>query len=288
MYDDSNLFFVVKMAIVEYCLFRVKFVLPSQSSWLHYRVSRPEVFLASLKEKSDTQVRHGYRWHIGNVTLFSETSGYFAIGRTTRSTFEKFDTSTGNFVEEELETSPYTHCVFDAEIGFVGIAKKTSLSPTTQGIARRIEEVLSRTSQVTDNQIRVEITAIPDPENFLREVEQAYRVMQFAATFHGPNPIDADELFQKPLSTYLVAADGQKGKAQVEGHDLNREVIQAVTKSTAATGNEASVRLQRVKGARSIKINLRGGTLGALYDEEAHNPKQALDDLRGIYQRVSE
>jgi hypothetical protein len=276
------------MAIVEYCLFRVKFILPNQSSWFHYPVSRVDVFLSSLEEKPDSQVRVGYRWHIGNVTLFSKSSGYFAIGRTTRSSFEKFDAATGNFVEEELETSPYTHCVFDAEIGFVGIAKKPSLSPTTQGIARRVEEVLSRTTQVTENEIRVEVSAIPDPESFLRELEQAYRVLQFSATFHGPNPFDADELFQKPLSAYLAAADGDRGRAQVDGDDLNREVVQAVTKSTAATGNEASAKIQRVKGARSIKIHLRGSTVGTSYEEEIHDPKQVLDDLRGLYQRVRE
>jgi hypothetical protein len=274
------------MAIVEYCLFRVKFVLPKQQSWLHYPVTRIEVFLASLEEKPDSQVRAGYRWHIGNVAMYSETAGYFAIGRTTRSTVERFDVMSGNFVEEELETSPYTHCVFDAEIGFIGIAKKPSLSPTTEGIARRVEEVLSRTTQVIENEIRVEVTAIPDPESFLREIEEAYSVLHFAATFHGPNPFDADELFQKPLSAYLSAADGESGRTQINGDNLNREVIQAVTKSTAATGNEASARIRRVRGARAVKIHLRGSTVGSSYEEETHDPRQALDDLRGLYQHV--
>jgi hypothetical protein len=276
------------MAIVEYCLFRVKFVLPRQQSFLHYPINRIEVFLASLREKPDSQVRAGYRWHIGNVALYSNTSGYFAIGRTTRSTVEKFDVETGNFVEEELETSPYTHCVFDADIGFIGIAKKPSLSPTTDGIARRIEELFSRTTQIVENRIRVEIAAIPDPESFLREIEEAYRVLQFAATFHGPNPFDADEYFQKPLSAYLLAADGERGRTQIGGKDLNREVIQAVAKSTAATGNEASAKVQKVRGTRAVKIHLRGSTVGTSYEEELHDPKQALDDLRSLYERVRE
>ena len=105
-----------------------------------------------LEEKPDSQVRTGYKWHIGNVELYTPSSGYFAIGRTTRATIEKFDLETGNFIEEELETSPYTHCVFDAEIGFIGIAKKNTLSPTAQGIARRVEELLSRTNQVRENE----------------------------------------------------------------------------------------------------------------------------------------
>jgi len=277
-----------KMATVEYCLYRVNLILPAQKSWLHYQVSRADIFKASLEEKPDSQVRAGYTWHIGNVELFSKTSGYFAIGRTTRSTIEKFDSESGNFVEEELETSPYTHCVFDAEIGFIGIAKKPSLSPTANGIARRVEELLSRTTQVIENELRVEVVPIPDPEGFLRDIQQAYKVLQFAATFHGPNPFDADEFFQKPLSAYLAAADGNRGRAQIDGEDLNREVIQAVTKSTAATGNEASAKIQRVSGARAIKIHLRGSGIGASYEEDVHDPKQVLQDLSGLYRRVRE
>jgi hypothetical protein len=276
------------MALVEYSLFRVKLILPRQSSWLHYHVTRTEVFLASLEEKPGSEVRQGYKWHIGNVELYSPNSGYFAIGRTTRSTVEKFDVESGNFIEEELETSPYTHCVFDGEIGFIGIAKKPSLSPTVDGIARRVEDLLSRTTQVRENDIRVEVSAIPDPDGFLREIEQAYSVLQFAATFHGPNPFDADELFQKPLTVYLAAADGQRGRTQIDGDDLNREVLQAVTKSTAATGNEASAKIKRVRGARAVKIHLGGNSLGTSYEEETHEPKRALEDLKSLYRHVRE
>jgi hypothetical protein len=241
-----------------------------------------------LEEKPDSQVRTGYKWHIGNVELYTPSSGYFAIGRTTRATIEKFDLETGNFIEEELETSPYTHCVFDAEIGFIGIAKKNTLSPTAQGIARRVEELLSRTNQVRENEIIVEISPIPDPDSFLREIEEAYAVLQFAATFHRPNPFDADELFNRPLSVYLAAADGESGRTQIQGDNLNREVLKAVTKSTAATGNEASAKIKRVKGARAVKIHLSGSAFGTSYEEELHDPKQALMDLRNLYHHVRE
>ena len=276
------------MAIIEYCLFRIKFILPRQSSLLHYPVDRVGMFLDALDEKPESEGRRGYKWHIGNVRPFSRSAGYFAIGRTTRSTIEKFDEESGNFVEEELETSPYTHCVFDATIGFIGIAKKTSLSPTTEGIARRIEDLISRSSQIVENEIRVEVSAIPDPESFLRELGEAYRVSQFTATFHGPNPFDADEYFQRPLAVYLSAADGDRGKAQISGDDLNRDVLQSVTRSTAATGNEASAKVQRVRGAGPIKIHLRGSNVGMSYEEDLHDPVEVLEDLRKLYHRVRE
>jgi len=94
-----------------------------------------------------------------------------------------------NFLEEELETSPYTHCVFDAQIGILEIARKTSLAPTIKGIAARIQQLLSQTKVVASSYTSVEIAPIPDPEDFLRALDSAYLVSRFAATFHGPNPL---------------------------------------------------------------------------------------------------
>jgi hypothetical protein len=216
----------------------------------------------------------------------SETTGYFVIGRTTNSTIEKFDDSTGNFVEEELEESPYTHCVFDARIGLIGIAKKTNLAPTSINIANRIEDLLSQSKVIKANNITVEIRPIPDPEGFIKTLASAYQVSSFTAFFRGPNPFDADEHFQKPLSVYLSAANGEKGKAQIQGDDLNRKVLQNVTRSTAATGNEASARIRKNKNQKSITINLRGNPVKRRYDEEEHQPALVLADLINLYQKI--
>lgn len=276
------------MTLVEYSLFRVKLLLPRQPSLLHYEVTRSEVFLAALEEKPDSQVRQGYTWHIGNVQLFSPNAGYFAIGRTRQSTIEKFNFETGNFVEEELETSPYTHCVFDAQIGIVGIARKPALAPTPDGIARRLGELLSKTRQVRENAIDIEISPIPNPDNFLREIREAYGVLQFSATFHRPNPFDADEYFQRPLSVYLEAVDGERGRTIVSGKDLDRAAVAEVVRSTAATGNDATAKIRRTRGAGAVSIRLGGSTVGVSYDEDIHDPKIALNDLRVRYARVRE
>jgi hypothetical protein len=208
--------------------------------------------------------------------MFSDTSGYFRIGRTTSSKVERFDADTDNFLEERMETSPYTHCVFDSKIGFIGIAKKYALSPTTETVARRIQEVLSRTSPILENDIRVELSPIPNPDSFLRELLGAYKVKKFAATFHGPNPIDADELFQRPLAALLAEAGGDSGRAEIKGNDLNREVLEALTRSAAATGNDATARIRRQRGQRSVGIHLGGSIAGQTYDEEKHDPAQGF------------
>lgn len=274
------------MASIEYSLFRAKFIKSKQSSIFDENLKTKDIFLNALTEKPSGELRKGNIWHIGNIEKFSADTGYFAIGRTTNSTIEKFDNSTGNFTEEALEESPYTHCVFDAEIGIIGIAKKTSLAPTAISIAERVENLLSQADVILNNNILVEIRPIPDPDGFLKSLISAYQVSSFTASFRGPNPFDADEHFQKPLSVYLSAAKGEKGKANIQGTDLDRKVLQDVTRSTAATGNEASARIKKNKAEKSIIISLKGNPVKRRYDEDEHQPKQVLVDLTNLYHRI--
>jgi hypothetical protein len=250
-----------------------------------YPVNRQDVFTAALRGDAGTTIRAGYRWHIANVQFYSEFSGYFRIGRTTLTASPTFNPESG-FTEQVSEFSPFTHCVFDAQIGFVGIARNTELAQETDAIARRVADALSSTRPVEENSIFVELTPIPNPEGFLHDIDSAYRVIKFSATFHRPNPVDADEIFQKPLAKLLATANGQLGKAEVTGEDLNREAIKAITRSTAATGNDATARVRTGRGKRSKKIRLRRSTVTASYEEEEHNPAQVLADLRTLYKRV--
>jgi hypothetical protein len=274
------------MPSIEYSLFRVKMVRPHQTSFLHDDLPPRDLLLKAILDRPSGELRKGFHWHIGNVQMFGDFTGYFAAGRTTTSTIEKFDEQSSNFVEEELEESPYTHCVFDASIGFIGIAKKPNLSQTTKGIAVRLEQLLSLASVVARNDVLVEIRPIPDPDGFLKAIDTALRVFSFSATFRGPNPFDADEHFQRPLSVYLKAAEGTKGKTTISGEDLNRQVLQQVTRSTAATGNEASARIQKSKRQKAITVNLRGDPIKRRYDEEEHRPEVVLTDLTNQYRRV--
>lgn len=276
------------MATIEHSLYRAKYIRPSQGSFLHDELPARELFLRSVQEKPSAELREGYHWHIGNVQLFGPWHGYFAVGRTTTSTIEKFDVETGNFIEEELESSPYTHCVFDADIGFIGIARKSNLSPTTKGVATRLQQLLASTDTVKTNEITVEINPIPDPDGFLKALNNAYRILTFSATFGGPNPFDADAYFQRPLSVYLATANGTSGKAVIKGDSLDSEVLQEVTRSTAATGNQASAKIQKKKKQKPITITLKGDPIKTSYDENEHEPQLVIADLRVVYKRIRE
>ena len=273
------------MLSTEYHLFRAKFIKSHQRNLFDQNITASELMKSAINEKPSSELRKGYHWHIGNIHFFNNDTGYFAIGRTTTLSIEKFDETTGNFTEEETESSPYTYCVFDASIGLIGIAKKTNLAPTTQGIANKIEKLFSLTSGVIENNITVEIRPIPDPDGFICAINRAYRVLRFTATFRGPNPFDADEYFQKPLSTYAAVANASNGRTIIYGDDLNREVLTEVTKSSAATGNEASARIQTSQKQKPTTVNLKGNPIKRKFSEGS-TPDFILSDLQHQYVKV--
>lgn len=274
------------MATIEYHLYRVKFIRPDQRSLIEDNLTPEELFREALREKPSSEFRENFMWHLGNIEAFDQKSGSFAIGRTTKSTLEKFDKETGNFTEELLESSPYTYVVYDLRIGFVGIAKKTKLSPTTNGIALKLKKLLDSTDIVRINEVDVRVEPIPDPEDFIKKVLSAHAVKKFTAHFTGPNPIDADKLFQKPLSVYCQALHGEKGKTEVEGSSLDAENVVSISRATAATGNEATASIQEHAGDRPKKVFLKGNAVKKVYDDEEHDKQAALGDLREEYQRV--
>ncbi len=277
------------MTIIEYNLFRAKFIKPHLLP-LHdtSRQTPQEIMLTALSQAPQLEAKRGYLWHIGNIQYFSDAkdTGYFAVGRTTHDTFPRFNPETRQFLEEEFETSPYTHCVFDSKLGLVGIARNTNLAPTAKGIASRLQHLFQQARVIVENEVTVEISLIPDPEGFLKAIASAHRVSRFTAHFSGPNPFDADTFFQKPLSVYLSAANGEKGKAAIQGHDLNRDVVAEVARSTAATGNSASARITKTKSQKPTTINLEGDPVKRRYEEAFHDPKKVLQDLITLYDSI--
>lgn len=274
------------MSGIEYSLFRAKFIIPLQQSLLHRELNSSDYMKSAISARPSFRPKDGLEWNIGNLRKFDESRGYFAFGRSSTSSIAKFDETSGNFIEEEQEESPFTHCVYDADIGIVGIARKNELAPNTTSIANRLATVLSRVIFIAEHDITVEILPIPDPDGFIKAIQAAHKVFKFKATFKGPNPFDADAYFQKPSAVYISAAGGTEGSTTIKGDDLNREVITEVTRSTASTGNEASARIQKTIKQKAITINLKGDPIKRRYDEVEHIPEVVLADLTNQYNRV--
>lgn len=273
------------MGTREYYLYRAKFIKSAQLPLLAENQSSMDIFLGSIHDKPEYTLSGGSEWHIGNVILFDDFSGSFAVGRTTKTTVEKFDKESGDFVDELDDSGPYTVVIFDAKIGLIGIAKKSKLAPNASSIARRIKDLLSTTKTAIDSGVDVRIDVIPDPEDFLDKLRSAYSIRKFRATFTGPNPVDADELFQKPLSVYAQSMGASSGTLEVTGDALNEEVAESVAKSTAATGNTASARVVSSKGSKPRNIRMKGDAVVVTVEEEAKNT-QVLEKMHEEYARV--
>ena len=273
------------MGIREYYLYRAKFIKPVQLLLLIENKSSMDIFLNSIHNKPEYRLSSGSEWHIGNVKMFDNYSGSFAVGKTTKTTVEKFDKDTGDFVDELDDSGPYTIVIFDAKIGLLGIAKKSKLAPNASSIARRIKDLLSTTRTAIDSGIDIRIDVIPDPEDFLDKLRGAYSIRKFKATFTGPNPVDADELFQKPLSVYAQNMGASSGALEVVGEALNEEVAESVAKSTAATGNTASARVVPYKGTKTKNITMKGDAVVVTVEDDATS-SQILERMQDEYMRV--
>lgn len=274
-----------RLGAIEYHLYRAKFIKPSQLPLLAKDKSSMDLFLDSIQDKPEYILSTGSEWHIGNVTMFDEFSGSFAVGKTTKTTVEKFDKETGDFGEKLDDAAPYTVVVFNAKIGLLGIAKKSKLAPNATSISRRIKNLFSTTKTAVEHGIEVRIDAIPDPEDFIDKLRSAYCIRKFQATFTGPNPVDADELFQKPLSVYAQNMNASSGTLSVVGDALNEDIATAVAKSTAATGNTASARVISSKGGKAKNIKMKGDAVAVSVEEDASNPT-VLERIQEEYSRI--
>ena len=268
-------------------LFRSKVYPPTQASL--FAVPNPEEALRhAIESKPSSQLRRGFDWHIGNVEYIDTHAVYFALGRTTKSIVELFDEDTGDFVEQEFETSPYTHAFFDFERQVCAIAAKARLAPTVPGIARQLEKLLNLSDEAMQTQFRFEIAAISDPEDFLQQLRDAYQITRFAVEFSCPNPWDVEKDFHRPMQALLREAQGERGKASLKGENLNPGTLEELTRSVASSGNDAEATLRRGRTSRPIRRRLRGNPV-TVGQDKCSTPDERLSlvqRIRSAYERV--
>ncbi|WP_369601631.1 hypothetical protein AAIA72_01200 [Hahella sp. SMD15-11] len=268
-------------------LFRIK-VQKSGQGVLFGEEMEPSKFLIKvISSKPSAELREGYIWHIGNVVFIEDEGLLFAAGRTTKKSKELYDENEKNFLEVEDEESPFTYVYYDPKFGFLAIEPKSKLSPTVKGIARNVEKLFNRQDVVVNSGYRIEISEIWDPKDFLKHIHQAYAVVSFTVNFGKPNPFDVESDFHKPMEKYLEETGGRRGKATVQGIDLNRDRIEEVARSVASTGNNASAKMRMGEGQRPVTRHLEGDPVTIPIEEEDREDKLSLlQKLREAYSRV--
>jgi hypothetical protein len=273
--------------MLEFQLFRLKALRQSQSGLFGAEASSAELSRAAIESRPERGGWRGFTWHLGNVEVLDESGLYFALGRTTRSTVAIFDRNRHSFVEQESESAPFTHVIVDVNIGLCAIAKKAELGDVT-AIARQLERMLNDTEPAYGANVRFAIDEINDPEQFVEQIRAALAVKGFSYTFTRPNPWDMNEDFHKPMERLLVEADGQAGTTSIKGDDLDRGVVEELSRSAAASGNGARARILRPGDSRPVNRTLGGNAVVATTPNitEPTEKREALSIFRRLYQRI--
>lgn len=268
-----------------YKLYRAVFV----RHGLFAEVSSPSQIMAdAIAEQPSITGRRNSKWHLGNLDYFnkSEITGFFAIGKTTKSTLAVFDETTKKFNQVISETSPFTFCIFDTQIGLVAIQENNELAATKQ-LAKRLVELFSQTHAVKESHARVEMRPIPSSHNFITKLRDAKEIKSFTATFRGPNPFDADEHFQQPLAELASFTAASEGKTTLRGTSLKKEPLIELARSAASTGNKASARIiPQARGARPKTITLGEDAAELNYTTTHTSHESVVLDMRNLYKDI--
>ena len=274
--------------MLKFQLFRFKVYPSKQRDFFREELTPSEILRRVLQSLPAADLRKGQTWHIGNFEPVDATGVYFRLGKTSKATLEVFDESMGSFNDQEFETAPYTHVLADVELEVGAIASKSRLAPTTFGIARQLMRLLNQSEVASKLEVRFEIDDIKDPEDFLSQLRNAYSISKFRVDYTLPNPFDADEDFVKPFQKFLQSSKGTKGTVEVKGEDLESETLEKVSRSTAATGDDADAWLKRSLKARPKKISLKGNpvTFTKATVENKTQRRGVLDLARSFYNKV--
>ena len=271
-------------------LFRLKVLRSSQNSLFGEGITRSEFIEKLLQKKPSLEVHKGYIWHIGNISEIGDEGLIFAAGKTTISGKEKYDAKSGDFLEIYDEESPFTYAIYDKKLGVLAITPKQKLAPNPRSIVRNIEKIMNFDFYTKDNEVRIDIEEIPDPDDFIRQLHEAYAVVSFQMEFGEPNPFDVENDFHKPMENLLDAAGGNKGTTKIEGEDLNRDTLEELSRSVASVGNEASARIRWKEGERPVTKHLKGDQASFQVENSeapiSEQAKQILDKLRATYHRI--
>jgi len=272
--------------MLEFQMFRIKVYPSEQMSFLEPPKTPSEILKDVIFSLPSAELRKDMIWHIGNVSTLEEGGLYFRIGRTTKSTLEIY--KDGNFDEQEFEMAPYTHVILDVWLEVCAIAKKPKLAPKTTGIANQFVRLLNESERTRQIEASFDIDEINDPTDFITHLRHAFSVSKFWVTFSRPNAWDVNEVFIKPTQKLLEDSNGEKGKTELEGDNLNPKSLEDIARSAASTGDDASAWLQTSATSQKVRKRLKGNPI-IVRQEDIADPEHKimiLQLIRENYKRV--
>lgn len=274
--------------MMDFQLFRVKVYPALQGELFAPDISRPLILRQTVESLPSGEFREGLTWHIGNIMRLDDSSLYFRIGRTSKETLEMFNEKEGTFQDQEFPTAPYTHGLLDFDLELCAIAKKPRLAKTTFGIARQFARLLDESAKAKEFKATIEIDEIKDPDDFIIQLQKAHSISKFTFYFKRPNPWDADKDFVKPQQEMLRASNGVKGKVEISGIALSSHPLEAMARSAASTGDDASATIKMAKRSKKATRHLKGNPATVSAESLATQTERLtfMEILRSVYNRI--
>lgn len=273
---------------IEFQLFRITVYPSEQRELFEINKTPSEILKEVIVSSPSAELRRGITWHIGNTLLIDNDSYYFRIGKTSRSTLEIFEN--GNFIDEELDTSPYTHVFLDYRLELCAIARKNRLSQSVIGIANQLTRLFNKSEYAQSLGAKFEINIIKDPSDFISHLNTANTIERYWVNFKKPNLIDANKEFYKPMEKLLKDTHGDIGKTQLKGENLNPEPLIELTRTAASSGNDAGATMGIIINNNVSKIRRRlSDNPVMIYKEDIAEKSlkmEFIDMIRRIYFKI--
>jgi len=270
----------------QYNLFRVKVIFPSQTELFIGKDATPQkIFSDCLNAQSSIKYRENHIWKAGNIHMINDDGGYFAFGKVSIADLETFDNDQQEFHKARYMAGLHSIIVFSLKYELLAIQVNHKLG-LTEKTAEKFQAILRKVKQVSENNISIIVSKIRDPKDFIHKIRNAYAIKQLKATFTGPNPWDADKKFQKPSAEALKALNGDEGVTTFKGSNLNPEVVEAISRSTVSTGNNAKARILEKRNSHLKTVSMNGDPYSLIYDKKDVDPKIVYKDSTSSYESV--
>ena len=116
------------------------------------------------------------------------------------------------------------------------------------------------------------VDAIPDPQSFIEQLRNSFAITKFSFTASFQNPFDVEDLIQRPAERFAEIAGAEKTKVEVQGENLNEEVLEELARGVASTGEQAAATVRQDGAKRGKRIYLKGNPVQEPI-EEGETPK---------------
>ncbi|TDW63258.1 hypothetical protein EDF57_106218 [Novosphingobium sp. PhB55] len=277
------------MASNRFHVLRIQCERLAQSELFEIERTQAEVISIAIMKRPSAFVRRNVEWHIGAPENIEDGGVVFQLGRVQSVNAPQFDDVRHAFFEADSETAPFTWGVFDKKTQACGILKKSGVSLNPSEIAAKLEQLLNASGVPAESGYTIYVEVIPDPESFVESLFSAHKVVRFSFTARYENAFDVSRLIQRPAEEFNELVGGKETTVEVKGDDLNRQVLEELTRGVASVGEAASAMVRAEPQSRLKKVFLRGTPLFGefMWSNEKISPFEImLHTLRDTYNRM--